>query len=46
MNEDQVFVGYNSGINSDMVVFAGMDTISSQDISYYWSISRLESDIQ
>jgi hypothetical protein len=29
-----------------MIVFAGMDTRSSQDKSYYWSISREESDIQ
>jgi hypothetical protein len=29
-----------------MIVFAGMDTRSSSDKSYYWSISREESDIQ
>jgi hypothetical protein len=35
---DQVFVGYDSGSDSDMIVFAGMDTRTSQDKSYYWSI--------
>jgi hypothetical protein len=43
---DQVFVGYDSRPDSDMIVFAGMDTRSSQDRSYYWSVSKVESDIQ
>jgi hypothetical protein len=42
---DQVFVGYDSGPDSDMIVFAGMDPRTSQDKSYYWSISKDESDI-
>jgi hypothetical protein len=32
---DQVFVGYDYGPDSDMIVFAGIDTRSSQDKSYY-----------
>jgi hypothetical protein len=43
---NQVFVGYDSGPDSDMIVFAGMDKRFSQDKSYYWSISKEESDIQ